>query len=391
MLQRIQSARIRRRLTDFPAVAILGPRQCGKTTLARSIAPDASYFDLEQPGDRARLDADWDRVAASEGVVILDEAQAHPPVFARLRGAIDADRRRAGRFLITGSVNPALSSQISESLAGRLAIVELAPLVWAEARADGSLQLDDLHVRGGFPDALLGPSPEARREWTAAYLRLVFERDLPALGVDLKPPLLRRLTTMLAHAQGGWWNASRLGGSLGVSHHTVQRYADLLEQTYLLRVLAPWSANLGKRLRKKPRVYLRDSGLVHALLGLGSREDVMGHPVVGATWEGFVIEELLRREDAVVSGATPWCFATSDGYEADLVLERGGTLLPIEIKLTARPDQRDIGRFIKVIEMLGAPRGLLICRAAEGWTAGPLEVVPVERLLRSPPSSILDP
>ncbi len=380
--------RIRRRLAAFPAVALFGPRQCGKTTLARTLLPKASYFDLEQDRDRIRLDASWDDLLAAPGPLVLDEAQAHPPLFPRLRGAIDADRRRNGRFLLLGSVSPTLAAQVSESLAGRIATLELAPLSWTEVAEPGR-SLDELWLRGGFPDALLAPTAEDWREWCSSYLGLLVHRDLLELGVEVKPPLLRRLLAMLAHGHGAWWNVARLASSLGVSRPTVDRYAAILEQAFLVRFLRPWSSNLGKRLRKRPKAFLRDPGLVHSLLGLSDLESLFGHPVVGASWEGFVVEELLRREEASASGARAWCFATSDGYEADLLLERADEVLPIEVKLTARPDQRDVGRFIRVVELLGAERGLLVCRGHEPWSAGPVDVVPVRELLAGPPTSLL--
>jgi hypothetical protein len=388
MFDRMLDARIRRRLTAFPAVALFGSRQCGKTTLARQLLPDAPYFDLEQESDRVRLDASWDDLLATPGPLVLDEAQAHPPLFPRLRGAIDEDRRRMGRFLLLGSVSPVLAEQVSESLAGRIATVELGPLTWGEVSGAG-LELDDLWLRGGFPDALMAPTTEDWREWCRSYLDLMLHRDLLELGIEIKPPVLRRLLSMLAHSHGGWWNVSRLASSLGVSRPTVDRYASILEQAFLVRFLHPWSSNLGKRLRKRPKVFIRDSGLVHALLGLSDGEGLFGHPGAGLSWEGFVIEQLLRREEAAASAAQPWCFATSDGYEADLLLEQAGRLLPIEVKLTARPDQRDVGRFIKTVELLGANRGLLVCRAREPWSAGPVDVVPVWDLLEGRPTPLL--
>ncbi len=389
MLRRIQAEKLKRRLAEFPAVAVFGPRQCGKTTLVREVFPEAPYFDLEQGGERIRLDATWDAVLAAEGPILLDEAQAHPELFPRLRGAIDEDRGGRGRFVLLGSTSPSLAAHISESLAGRLAIIELSPLVWVEARDAEGAEMDRLWLRGGFPDAFLAGSADAWAAWCDSYLDLLCHRDLPQLGVDARSDLLRRLLRMLAHVHGGWWNASKLAPSLGVSYHTVDRYASILEQAFLVRFLHPWSANLGKRLRKRPKVMLRDTGLAHALLGITTTEQLFGHPAVGGTWESFVIEELLRREAAAGSRAQAWCFATSDGYEADLVLERGGELLPIEVKLTARPDQRDVGRFIKTVEMLGAKRGLLVCRTAEPWSAGPVDVVGVAEVLGRPVRSAL--
>lgn len=307
----------------FPVVVILGARQVGKTTLARSAFPAHRYFDLEDPrtAERFRRDVRFeiDEAGALPGA-ILDEAQAVPEVFAALRGAADAARDRNGRFVVLGSAQPALVRGASESLAGRAAVIELDPLCAQEAAAGTAPQgWRALWLKGGFPDALNGDS----RAWWEAYLRLVLERDLPQYGVSADPVFMRRVLTMLAHQHGGLLNLSALGNSLGVSHHTVQRHLDVLESIYLVRRLPPYFRNIGKRLTKAPKVYLRDSGLLHHLLNISTRDELANHPSRGASWEGFVIEDLLRREKAVNAGTQAFFWRTAAGAEIDLVLDRG--------------------------------------------------------------------
>jgi len=276
MWDRLAAVRLRRLWRQFPAVLILGARQVGKTTLARQTFPRLPYVDLEEPRSRERFQDDpafqLERYATTP--VILDEAQAVPELFAALRGAIDRQAQKPGRFLLLGSAQPSLIRGVSESLAGRVGVLDLDPLTTAEARSGTPRRAwPALWLRGGFPAALRGDF----RDWWEGYLRTYVERDLPQLGVGADPLLLRRLLTMLAHAQGGLLNASALGQSLGVSYHTVQRYLDVLEQTFLVRRLAPYHRNVRKRLVKAPKVYLRDTGLLHHLLNLPSADDVASH------------------------------------------------------------------------------------------------------------------
>ena len=263
MIPRRVTQVVARRLAEYPAVTLVGPRQSGKTTLAKSIG--GHYFDLEQEGERLRLDIEWPELVARKRLIILDEAQAWPEVFSRLRGAIDQDRARLGRFLLLGSVSPSLMTQVSESLAGRLSLVELSPFTWNELPTKAAQ--NRLWRCGGYPDGgVLAPRRYPR--WQLDYLALLSQRDLPAWGLAAKPQLIERLLRMLAVNHGQRWNASQLGQSLGVSYHTVNTYLDYLEGAFLVRRLAPFHANIGKRLVKSPKVYWRDSGLLHALLNV---------------------------------------------------------------------------------------------------------------------------
>ena len=359
MFSRLAAARLHALARAFPAVAILGARQVGKTTLARAAFPGLACADLEDPAVAQRFHDDprtaIDAAAGSRGL-ILDEAQAVPQVFAALRGAIDADRHRCGRFVVLGSAQPSLVRAVSESLAGRIAIVDLDPLSVCEAETgEHSRGWRDLWLKGGFPDALLGEY----RDWWEAYLRMLLERDLPQYGVAADPVFLRRLLTMLAHQHAGLFNASALAGSLGVSYHTVQRYVDVLEAVFLVRRLAPWFRNVGKRLTKTPKVYLRDTGLLHHLLNIGSHEELANHPSRGASWEGFVIEDILRRERVAHPGAQPWFWRTAAGAEIDLVIERGDVRTAVEVK-TGRPQGRAVRTLAEAMTDIGAKRGWIV-------------------------------
>ena len=346
----------------FPAVVIVGARQVGKTTLARAAFPGLPYLDCEDPAIAAALrdDARFVIGRRERKGLIIDEAQAVPGVFAAVRGLVDEARKRNGRFVILGSAQPALVRGAAESLAGRAAVLELAPLTASEA-SGGERPMDwrSLWLKGGFPDALAGDF----REWWEAYLRLFLERDLPQYGVSSDAVLARRLLTMLAHSQGGLLNASQLGGSLGVSYHTVQRYLAVFEQTFLVRSLRPYFRNVGKRMVKAPKVYLRDTGLLHHLLGIGNMEQLEAHPVRGMSWETFVIEDVLRREQFAHPGSGAWFWRTGAGAEADLVIERGDKRLAIEVK-TARGDHPRVVRGLEsVLDDVDAYRGWIIDQA----------------------------
>lgn len=307
----------------MPAVALLGARQVGKTTLALQVtASDASvYLDLESPRDLEKLTDPHGFLAAHEDrVVILDEVQRMPELFAILRGLIDVGRRRAkraGRFLLLGSASRDLLQQ-SESLAGRIAYLELSPFDVLETQP---AQHADLWMRGGFPDSLLATDAARSLVWREAFIQTYLERDIPQLGPRVPAATLHRFWTMLAHTQGGMLNAANLARSLAVDGKTVVRYLDLLVDLMLVRRLQPFMANVSKRLVKSPKVYVRDSGIVHALLNIADRDALLGHPVVGASWEGFVIENLI---DVAPERTAPFFYRTAVGAEIDLLLEIPG-------------------------------------------------------------------
>jgi predicted AAA+ superfamily ATPase len=326
-------------LAEAPAVALLGPRQAGKTTLALEAAKarPAIYLDLESDADRAKLSDPEQYLSQHEDkLVILDEIQRLPQMFRNMRGLIDAGRRRGrgkGRFLVLGSASIDLLRQSSESLAGRIRYLELAPLDAGEVGGD---RLDALWLRGGFPESLLADSDAASLRWRADFIRTYLERDIPQLGPRIPAETLRRFWTMLAHQQGGLLNAAALARSLAVDGKTVASYLDLLVDLLLVRRLAPWHGNTRKRLVKSPKVYVRDSGLVHALLGIGDREALLAHPVAGGSWEGLAIESLVA---AAPGGTEANFFRTGAGAEVDLLLQLPGRRKPwaIEIKRGLAP------------------------------------------------------
>jgi hypothetical protein len=338
--RRIQSL-VRDRLEHLPAVALLGPRQVGKTTMALAIAADrrSVYLDLESPLDREKIaDAAFYLSEHEDELVILDEVQRAPELFATLRGLIDQGRRRgkkSGRFLLLGSASVELLRQ-SETLAGRIAYIELSPLDVLEVPAPKHSQL---WVRGGFPESFLAANGSRSLIWRQDFIRTYLERDIPQLGPRIPATTLHRFWTMLAHVQGGLFNAAQLARGLAVDGKTVGRYLDLLVDLMLVRRLQPFQTNIGKRLVKSPKVFIRDSGIVHALLNIESHEELLGHPVAGGSWEGFAVENLIA---AAPLSAVPMFYRTAAGAGIDLLLEipKHG-LWAIEIKrgLSARPEK----------------------------------------------------
>ena len=323
-------------LRQFPVVAIVGARQVGKTTLAAQVAKAGrarrvTRFDLESPVDLARLADPTGALEPLRGLVVLDEVQRLPNVFPLLR--VLADRARTpARFLVLGSAGPELLQQSSESLAGRIAYYELRGL---DIRELGANKLSRLWLRGGFPRSYLARGEPESVRWREQFVRTFLERDLPQLGIRTASTILRRFWTMLAHYHGQIWNASELARALGADYKTAQHYLDILSSTFIVRTLQPFFANVKKRQVKSPKVYLSDSGLLHSLLGLQNRTQLEGHPKVGASWEGFLVEQIcaqlgVRSEDAYFWG-------THAGPELDLVIQRRGRLLGYEIKRTVAP------------------------------------------------------
>ncbi len=328
-------------LRHFPVVALLGPRQVGKTTLARAVARKLGhvvYLDMERPSDAAKLaDPELYLEPLANRLVILDEVQRRPELFPVLRSLVDA-RRTNGRFLLLGSASPDLTRQASESLAGRIVYHELTPFTMNEVAAGARDTRTTLWNRGGFPGSFLAPTNARSFAWREAFIDTHLQRDLPALGVRIPATALRRFWEMLAHYHGQLWNASKIAGSLGVSAPTAKHYLDTLEDTFMIRQLPPFAANLKKRLVKSPKIYLRDSGLLHALLRLATYDDLLGHPVAGTSWEGWVIEQALAASGANGPHTHASFFRTAAGAEIDLVLDRArGQRIALEIKLSSAP------------------------------------------------------
>ena len=322
-------------LGRFPVVGIIGARQAGKTTLARAIAKrqlgPVTHFDLEDPADLARLADPRLALGDLRGLVILDEIQRRPEIFPTLR--VLADRRpRRVRFLVLGSASPDLLRQGSESLAGRIHYHELKGLSLSDV---GRTRLKRLWLRGGFPRSFLAKSETESVAWRRALIRTFLERDLPQLGVQIPAETLRRFWTMVAHVHGQTWNASEFGRAFGMADTTVRRYLDLLTATFLVRQLQPFHENLAKRQVKAPKLYVSDSGLLHSLLGLHDERDLEGHPKVGASWEGFALDEVVRLMGARAEDCYFW--ATHAGAELDLLIVRGRRRWGFEVKKTSAP------------------------------------------------------
>jgi predicted AAA+ superfamily ATPase len=370
---------VEQRLQVYPAVALLGPRQVGKTTLAQAVAAahrGALLLDMEREADRAAVaQPDLFFPRHRDTLVVLDEVQHAPGLFPALRPEIDA-QRRPGRFLLLGSASGALLRQSGESLAGRVAYVELAPLLARESGFDLP-GLQTLWLRGGYPLSSLAADDGASFQWRQDFIRTFLQRDLPGMGVRVPAETLRRFWTMLAHLQGQLFNASQLALSLGgASHTTTARYLDTLVDTMMVRRLEPHLANVGKRLVKSPKVYVRDSGLLHALLGIASVRDLQGHPVAGHSWEGFVVEQVAA---ALPTGAQMGFYRTAAGAEIDLVVEQGARKLGIEIKFSAAP--KPSRGFWLALQDLGITRAAVIAPVQRGYPlAQGVEVLPLAGL-----------
>lgn len=322
-------------LTYSPTVGILGPRQVGKTTLARVLAEEleATWFDLQRPAHARQLREAF-RVlpALADRLVVIDEVQLMPELFGYLRPLVDEDRR-PGRFLLLGSASPSLIRDASESLAGRISYTELTPLSLPEVET-ADINLEEHLLLGGYPEPTLRLPRARRRRWYDDFLRTYISRDLSELGHSVNESEFSRLISMLAHAQGALFNASAFARSLTVNHDTVKRYVDLLERSFLLRRLPPWLPNASKRLVKSPRLYLRDTGMLHHLLGIRDFRTLVGHIGLGASWEGYAIEEICR-----VAGdeATPYFYRTAKGAELDLVLDYRSHRVGFECKFSDAP------------------------------------------------------
>jgi predicted AAA+ superfamily ATPase len=371
--------RLKKLLKQFPAVCLLGPRQCGKTTFIKSALSSWRYLDLEKPSDRVKIADDLEGALHRwPKEVIFDEAQTLPELFSVLRSVIDEKRAQKGRFVLLGSASPSLITNISESLAGRIGFLDMSPFLLEEAG-----QQDPLWFRGGFPDAYLQNDDRVRLDWFEAYTRTFIERDLNQMGIEVESARMRTLWSMLAHHNGGIWNASEIASSLGISYHTVNRYVDILEQTFLVRKLRPYFVNLGKRLVKSPKIYIRDSGLLHYFLGIKTAEELDVHPQRGRSWEGFVIEQVMDHIALQSPGLEAFFFKTATGKEIDLLLKKGNRLIPIEIKLYRAPQKSDLEGLVEGMADLNLTSGFVVRPHGESYSLGSgIWVVTLQQLLQ---------
>jgi predicted AAA+ superfamily ATPase len=373
IIPRFLDGHVRRALRQVPAVAILGPRQCGKTTLARHLVgnlPEVLYLDLERPSDVSRL-ADPEALFAANAsrMICIDEIQRVPELFPVIRYAIDADRR-PGRFLILGSASKELIRQSSETLAGRIRYLELTPFLLNEVVDDGDLET--YWLKGGFPLSWIAPDEVASFEWRLDFIRDFLERDIPMLQSRIPAERIRRFWTMLAHIHGQLLNMASLAGALGVQGPTIRSYIDLLEGAFMVRRLVPYAANLKKRLVKSPKLYIRDSGVLHTLLNIPDRNSLLGHPIYGTSWEGFCLENILARCKRTVQASF---FRTVRGAEIDLILEQGRSRVAVEFKSSsAAKPQRG---FWTALKDLSIERAWIIAPIQEGY---PLQGVSVASL-----------
>jgi predicted AAA+ superfamily ATPase len=378
-IPRFITDKVEDRLRAMAAVAILGPRQCGKTTLAAALLSgraDALHLDLERAADRNKLQDPEAFFELNAGKLIcLDEIQRLPEIFAEMRAFIDR-KGKNGRFLILGSASPELIRQSSETLAGRIAFLELTPFLLPEIAGPASSdRMRVLWLRGGFPRSYLAEGEADSYEWRQDFIRTFLERDIPALGAGIPARRIERFWQMCAHVHGQLLNRSKLGESLGVSHHTIDSYLGLLEQTYLLRVLQSFHPNVKKRLVKSPKIFIRDTGLLHALLGIRSQNDLLGHPVYGPSWEGFVIENVT----AVHRQWRPYFYRSASGAEIDLVLEKGQKRVAVEAKASTSPEVKR--SFFNALEDAKIDEAWIVAPVDEsypyrkGVTVAPLETV----------------
>lgn len=324
--------RLSKAIMRSPVTALLGPRQCGKTTLARSFSETrkSTFFDLESVPDQRRLQNAELVLGSLDGLVILDEIQIMPELFQVLRVLVDRPGNKA-RFLILGSASPEIIRKTSETLAGRLEFVELTGFNLSET---GSGNWKELWLRGGFPRSYLAESEENSLVWREGFIRTFLERDIPQLGINIRAPAMRRFWTMLAHYHGQTWNASEIGRSMGLSDKTIRSYLDVLTGTFMIRQLQPWFENLGKRQVKKPKIYFCDSGLLHSLLDVRDQHALLGNPKVGASWEGFVIEQALQ----TIQPSQAYFWSVHSGAELDLIFVRDGLRFGVEVKFSEAPE-----------------------------------------------------
>lgn len=372
MIPRIEAtSRIDRALRLHPIAALLGPRQCGKTTLARTIAErePCEFFDLESPVDLRRLSAPMTALERLSGLVVIDEIQRRPDLFELLRVLVDRPRNPA-RFLLLGSASPRIVRGVSESLAGRIGFVDLGGF---DLREVGVEQQSRLWVRGGFPRSFLAEDDDTSLAWRDSFVRTFLERDIPQLGITIPAETLRRFWTMVAHYHGQVWNAAQLARSLGASENTARGYLDIMAGSFMVRVLPPWFENVGKRQVRSPKVFLRDTGILHALMQIRTLSDLEAHPKLGASWEGFALEQVM----ALLETRDAYFWATHGGAELDLLVTVEGKRYGFEFRYSDAPGRT---RSMAIaLEDLGLERLFCVYPGSRGYElADTIEVTPLQ-------------
>lgn len=384
-LKRTLSGKLRDYLKLFPVVAIIGPRQAGKTTFAKMELPGRRYFDLEKPSDLARISADIEFFLGQSGDnSIIDEAQTLPELFPAIRSHIDSDRKKKGRIVLLGSVNPLLAKNISESLAGRIGFVELGPFQYPEAAACPGIGIEEFWLKGGYPEPMAWAAKD-HTAWMEQYIKTFVERDIfRTLKTSFSSQRQMQLLIMLAHCHGKLWNSSQLGSAFGASYHTVNHYLELMESYFLVRKLTPYYRNIGKRLVKSPKFYYRDTGLLHYLLNISSIEGLRSSPYRGFSFEGFVIEELIRKYSLSAGGQRGYYFyRTSQGDEIDFLVEADRQLLAYEIKTSTSVELSDLTGFQRALDQLSLDKGVVVYFGKDNFKLNrKIEVRSVETLLK---------
>lgn len=379
MIKRVIQKIVAESLTAFPVVGILGPRQVGKTTLAKEILKNINsslYLDLELPSDYNKLnEPELFLNEQKNKLIIIDEIQQKPELFSVIRALVDQDRKN-GRFLILGSSSPNLLRQSAQSLAGRIFFHNLSAFLITELEEDKKV-VDRLWIRGGFPDSFLAKKEQASIDWRESFIKTYLERDIPNFGIKIPSLQLRRFWMMIAHSHGSLWNASKIAVALGVSPPTAKYYLDILEETFIVRQLLPFYPNIKKRFVKSPKVYLRDSGLLHTLFSIGSKEELLSHPAAGHSWEGFVIEQIVN---IIPKKYAPFFYRTSAGAEVDLVVVKGDkAVLCIEIKLSLSPLPSQ--GFFNAMNDLNCKNGIIIYPGDETYSVKHnVKVIPIMKL-----------
>ncbi len=377
MWNRKSEKKLKLLLKKFPCVCILGARQVGKTTLVKNTFRESNYFDLESITVSSRISLDPEGFLRSfKNLVILDEIQSIPELTQSLKVVIDEDREKNGRFIILGSAHPSLIKKASESLAGRVAFIDLETLSQLEYNLENSKEkLNDLWINGGYPTICQDHNTQFKSEWFDSYLKTFIERDLSSYNIDIQPQLMRKLILMISHLHGQQWNASAVASSAGITYHTANRYLNILDSAFIARILKPYHVNIKKRLVKSGKVYLRDSGIYHHLLQIQSLDALLSSPYAGNSWEGYIIEEIIKQFSFHIKNPNFYYYRTHTGLEADLILDFGTNVIPIEIKLGSNIQKKWISNLKTVMEDVKAETGILIYSGEDSFELGNIKVV----------------